>query len=104
MLKFYPREFLPDRWASIQHNLAAASFGLGSRIEGPEASRLLNDAVTGYREALRVRTRELYPVEWATTESALGSVLLTQAMQIEGGQAIVLVREAVAAYKEALLV
>ena len=44
----------------IQHNLGSALHEQATRTEGPEALRLLGEAVVAYRQALLVRTREQY--------------------------------------------
>jgi tetratricopeptide (TPR) repeat protein len=66
--------------------------------------RLLNEAVTAYRQALLVYTREQLPQLWAGTQNNLGNALQAQGAKIEGQEGVRLLNEAVTAYRQALLV
>jgi hypothetical protein len=65
----------------------------------PRGTRLLDQAVAAYREALKEYTRERVPLEWATAQSNLGSVLGTLGARESGTARL---EEAVVACREAL--
>lgn len=54
ILKRCTREENPQHWAETQNNLSLALQAEARHLEGPEAERLLREAVDGYRAALRM--------------------------------------------------
>ena len=66
---------------------------------GETTKRLLQQAVTAAREALKQRTRDRLPLGWAETQTNLADALLALGLR-ESGTA--LLEEAVAAYRTAL--
>jgi hypothetical protein len=95
---------LPQVWAMTQNNLGTALRDQARRSDGAEAVRLLNESVSAYREALKVRTREQLPQGWAATQNNLGTALRDQAGRSEGAEAVRLLNESVSAFREALKV
>lgn len=93
-----------DRWAAKQNETANALRDRGRSVDGPEAVRLLGEAVSAYRRALLVFTRESMPLEWATTQQNLGFALQEQGARAKGAEANRLFGEAVAAYRQALTI
>ena len=69
---------MPADWAMTQNNLGNALASQGERTSGSEGLRLLDEAVTAYRDALTVRTRADMPADWAMTQNNLGTALQTQ--------------------------
>ena len=95
---------MPQQWAITQNNLANALQAQGTRAEKPESLRLLDEALTAYRQSLLVFTREQTPRLWAMTKHNVGSALQEQGTRSDATQAQQLFGDAVAAYREALLV
>jgi tetratricopeptide (TPR) repeat protein len=93
-----------EKWAATQNNNANALKDQGRSVDGPEAVRLLGDAVSAYRLALLVFTRESMPLEWATTQHNLGFALQEQGARSKAPDATRLLAEAVAAYRLALTI
>ena len=62
---------MPQQWASTQNNLGLALSLQAERSEGVEAVRLLNDAVSAYRDALKVYTEIVFPRQFALLLSNL---------------------------------
>jgi tetratricopeptide (TPR) repeat protein len=93
-----------QKWAATQNNLGNTLREQSTRVDGPEAVRLLAQAESAYRRALLVFTRESKPQEWATTQHGLGFVLQEQGVRANGPGAIRLIDEGVAAYRQALSV
>jgi hypothetical protein len=58
-----------------QNNLGNALQAQLQELRISEATRLLGEAVTAYRQALLVFTREQRPQMWAMTKHNLGSAL-----------------------------
>jgi tetratricopeptide (TPR) repeat protein len=87
-----------------QNNLGNALQAQATRAKPPENLRLLDEAVTAYRQALLVFTREQRPQMWAMTKHNLGSALQEKATRSQGPDANRLFEEAVSAYQEALLI
>ena len=61
-----------------QNNLGTALQAQGKRTGGSEGLRLLDEAVTAFRDALTVRTRADMPANWAMTQNNLGNALQVQ--------------------------
>jgi hypothetical protein len=59
----------------------------------------LEEAVAGYRDALKERTRERVPLQWAMTHNNLGAALSMLGERESGTQRL---EKAVAAYRAAL--
>jgi len=93
-----------DKWATTQNNTANTLKDQGRSVDGPEAVRLLGEAVSAYRGALLVFTRESMPLEWAMTQHNLGFALQEQGARAKGLEATRLLDEAVAAYRQALTI
>jgi tetratricopeptide (TPR) repeat protein len=95
---------LPQPWALTQNNLANTLQLQGARVEGPEALRLLSEAIAVHREVLLVFTREQLPQDWARTQHNLGSALVELSTKAVLSESPRLLGEAVAAYRQALMV
>ena len=93
-----------EKWAATQNNTANTLKDKGRSVDGPEAVRLLGEAVSAYRRALLVFTRESMPLEWATTQHNLGFALQEQGARAKAPEATRLLAEAVAAYRQALTI
>jgi tetratricopeptide (TPR) repeat protein len=95
-----------DKRAAVrfQNNLGGALRAQGERTGGPEGLRLLDEAVTAYRNALAVHTCADMPSDWAGTQNNLGNALSTQGERTGGSEGLRLLDEAVAAYRDALTV
>jgi tetratricopeptide (TPR) repeat protein len=87
-----------------QNNLGTALQEQGIRAGGQEGAELLSQAVTAYREALKVRTFETLPQDWAMTQNNLGNALSEQGIRTGGQEGAELISQAVTAYREALKV
>jgi tetratricopeptide (TPR) repeat protein len=98
------KEDLPEEWAKTKNLLGLAKSELGTRVEGQESKLLLGEAVTAYREALKVFTREQAPQDWAIAQNGLGAALWAQGQRSGGEESVRLLGEAVAAYREVLKV
>ena len=72
--------FAMGAWARLQGNLGATLALQGERSKGEEGIRLLGEAATAYREALKGYTREKVAEkwEWAATQLYLGVALALQ--------------------------
>jgi tetratricopeptide (TPR) repeat protein len=90
--------------ARLRNNLGNALKTQGERIGGPEGLRLLDEAVTTYRDALTVRTRADMPADWAMTQNNLGNALMRKGERTGGLEGLRLLGEAVTAYRDALTV
>ncbi|HYJ83378.1 MAG TPA: DUF4062 domain-containing protein, partial [Allosphingosinicella sp.] len=90
--------------ARMQNNLGNTLQTLGERTGGPEGLRLLDEAVTAYRDALTVRTRADMSAEWAMTHNNLGNALAAQGERTGDPVGLRLLDEAVTAYRKALTV
>ena len=93
-----------DKWATAQNDTGNARKEQAARVEGPEGSRLLGEAVSAYQGALLVFTRDDMPQEWATTQHNLGNALQDQGARAKGQESIRLFGEAAAAYRRALAI
>jgi len=93
-----------DKWATTQNDNGNTLRDRGRSVDGPEAVRLLGEAVSAYRRALLVFTPESMPLEWATTQHNLGFALQEQGARTNGQDAIRLLAQAVAAYRQALTI
>ena len=62
----------PDKWAKTQSELGNALGISGQRQRG---THQLQQAVAGYRKALKVQSPEHSPAEWAATQNSLGNAL-----------------------------
>ena len=93
-----------EKWAATQNTTANTLKDQGRSVDGPEAVRLLGEAVSAYRRALLVFTRESMPLEWATTQHNLGFALQEQGARAKAPEATRLLAEAVAAYRQALTI
>ncbi len=93
-----------DKWAATQTDAGNALRDRGRSVDGPEAVRLLGEAVSAYRRALLVFTRESMPLEWATTQQNLGFALQEQGARAKAPESSRLLGEAVAAYRQALII
>jgi tetratricopeptide (TPR) repeat protein len=58
-------------WAITGSNLGNALFQLGSRLDGEESVKLLNEAVILYHDIITVRTKEKDPKRWAVIQKNL---------------------------------
>jgi tetratricopeptide (TPR) repeat protein len=87
-----------------QHNLGSALHEQGTRTDGPDAVKLLGEAVAAYQQALLVRTREQQPRQWAITQNSLGNALQAQGTRAAKQDALRLLDQALVAYREALVV
>ncbi|MEG4076212.1 tetratricopeptide repeat protein [Microcoleus sp. Pol14C2] len=76
----YTREDYPERWATVQNNLALT---YSERIKGVRAENI-EGAIACYREASEVYTREDYPKQWAGIQNNLG---MAYSDRIEGVRA-----------------
>ena len=90
--------------AVFRNNLGNALTTQGERTGGPEGLRLLDEAVTAYRDALAVYTRAKMPADWAMTQNNLGTVLHAQGQRTGDPEGLRLLDEAVTAYRDALTV
>jgi len=90
--------------ARLRNNLGNTLTTQGERTGGPDGLRLLDEAVTAYREALTVRTRADMPADWAVTHQNLGTALQAQGDRTGGTEGLRLLDEAVTAYRDALTV
>ena len=88
--------------ARTQNNLAIALLLQGERTSGPEAARLLAEAVDAYRAALEFYRKTDLPQNWATTQNNLGNALWDQGERSSGAEASKLLAQAVDAYRAAL--
>lgn len=93
-----------DKWATNQNENGNALKEQGRRLDGPEAVRLLGEAVSAYRRALSIFTSESKPLEWATTQHNLGNALQEQGSRATASEAIRLLAESVAAYRQSLTI
>jgi CHAT domain-containing protein/TPR repeat protein len=91
----YTREDYPERWATVQNNLALT---YSERIKGVRAKNI-EEAIACYREASEVYTREDYPEQWALTQNNLGTAYGDR----EGVRAKN-IEDAITCYREALKV
>jgi tetratricopeptide (TPR) repeat protein len=85
-------------------NLANALKSQSDRTQGPAGTALLADAVTCYRDALRVRTEAGHPLEWALATQNLANALKTQGDRTQGPAGTTLLTDAVTCYRDALCV
>ncbi|HEX8623034.1 MAG TPA: DUF4062 domain-containing protein [Allosphingosinicella sp.] len=92
------------RAARLHNNLGNALAVQGERTGGPAGRRLLNEAITAYRDALTIHTRADMPRAWATTKNNLGNALAAQSEGTGGPTGLRLLYEAIAAYRDALTV
>lgn len=69
VLKLRPRETYPQKWATIQHNLATF---YSERIKGDRADNI-EKAISSYKGALQIRTVENFPYEWSITLNNLAT-------------------------------
>jgi len=90
----YTREDYPERWATVQNNLALT---YSERIKGVRAENI-EGAIACYREASEVYTRDDYPKQWAGVQNNLG---MAYSDRIEGVRAEN-IEEAIACYLLAL--
>jgi tetratricopeptide (TPR) repeat protein len=90
--------------ARLRNNLGNALATQGERTGGPEGLRLLDEAVTAYRDGLTVHTRADMPARWARTQNNLGTALQAQGERTGGPDGLRLLNEAVTAYRDALTV
>jgi tetratricopeptide (TPR) repeat protein len=74
----------------------------GIRTGGEAGTRLREDAVAAFRNALKVRTREQLPQDWSMTQNNLGNVLKNQGIRTGGEAGTRLLKDAVAAFRNAL--
>ena len=88
--------------ARLRNNLGTALKIQGERTSGPDGLRLLDEAITAFREALTVRTRSDMPAQWAMTQNNLGGALRPLGQRIGGPEGLLLLEEAVKAYRDAL--
>ena len=61
--------------SKTQNNLGLALKELGTRSDGEEGCKLLQDALTACRSALQVYTRADLPQDWAQTQNNLSDAL-----------------------------
>lgn len=94
----------PREAARLRNNLGRALTTQGERTSGPTGLRLLDEAVTAYRDALTVHSRADVPTEWAMGQNNLGTALQAQGERTGGPEGLRLLDEAVTAYREALSV
>jgi tetratricopeptide (TPR) repeat protein len=90
--------------ARLQNNLGNALSTQGERAGGPEGLRLLDEAVTAYRDALTIRTRTDMPAQWAMTQNNLGTALAIQGQRTGGPEGLRLLDEAVMAFRDGLAI
>lgn len=76
----------------------------GIRTSGPDIQNFLGEAVTAYREALKIRTQAQLPQDWARTQNNLGVALQEQGTRTDGEDGMQLLAEAVKAYCAGLTV
>jgi len=76
-LNEYTREETPEEWAMTQNNLGSALVAQAERNEGPQAGRLLSEAVAAFREGLKVVSGK--SLMWAVFQNNLGKALGVQA-------------------------
>ncbi|MET1110570.1 MAG: DUF4062 domain-containing protein, partial [Allosphingosinicella sp.] len=88
----------------LRNNVGNLLTTQGERTGGPDGLRLLDEAVTTYRNALAIRTRADKPAAWAMTQNNLGNALAAQAERTGGLEGLRLLDEAVKAYRDALAV
>jgi tetratricopeptide (TPR) repeat protein len=97
-LSWYYVHEICSRYVDEAVDLTDLSESLGEREAG--TARLLEEAVTAYRDALLEYTRERVPLQWATTQNNLGNALKTLGARESGTARL---EEAVSAYRDALL-
>ncbi len=85
-----------------QTNLGVALSDQARRMQGPEGTALLAQAVLAYLSALEVRTKKDLPQHWAGTQNNLGNALRDQASRTQGTEGTSLLAQAVLAYLSAL--
>lgn len=90
--------------ARRRNNLGNALAIQGERTGGSEGLRLLDEAVTAYRDALTILTRADMPADWAMTQNNLGNALNAQGQRTGGPEGRCLLDEAITAYRHALTV
>jgi hypothetical protein len=73
-------------------------------LDGSEELRLLDEAVTAFRNALTVHVLAEMPVDWARTQNNLGAALHSRGSRTGGPDGLRLLEEAVTAYRGALIV
>lgn len=93
-----------DGAARLRNHLGGALAIQGARIGGPEGLRLLDEAVTAFRNTVTICTKADMPANWATTQNNLGNVLRDQGERTSGLEGLALLNEAVTAFRDALTV
>jgi tetratricopeptide (TPR) repeat protein len=97
------RTFSPHDWARTQNDLGVILALQGERLSGEDGMRLLDEAVTAYREALNVfKPDSQLSRNWAETHSNLSNALRAQSKRSSGADVMRLLAESVAAHNEAL--
>jgi len=91
-------------WARIQNKLGNTLKEQGVRTCSEESARLLGEAMTAYRSALKARTRAQLPQDWAMIKYNLGNALREQGIRTGAEESARLLGEAVTAYCSALKV
>lgn len=106
VIDVYTRAQLPREWgwATTQRNLGNALTEQGKRAVGGEGQRLFSEAVTAYREALKLESRQESPQVWAETQLGLGTALEQQGLRLGEEEEKKLLADAVDAFNEALTV
>jgi tetratricopeptide (TPR) repeat protein len=90
--------------ARLRNNLGNVLQTQGERTGGPDGLRLLDEAVTAYRDALTIHTRDAMPAQWAMTQNNLGNTLEIQGDRTGGQEGRRLLAEAVTAHRDALTI
>ncbi len=101
-LDFWRRDWHPEPWAMTQVNLANALFLEASLSTGEARNRLVEEAVTRFRNALAIYQEATHRREWTQTQSALAAALIAKARTVHGEAAAELLAEAATAYQAAL--
>ena len=76
-----------------QNNLGDALRELGTRSDGEEGRKLLQDAVAAFRSALEVSTKADLPQPWVWIQINLGDALGVLGNQLEGEEGLKRKRE-----------
>jgi tetratricopeptide (TPR) repeat protein len=102
----YAHAQLPQEWelAKTQKNLGDALIEQGKHAIGGDSQGLFGEAVTAYREALKLESRQESPQAWAEIQFGLGTALEQQGLRLGGEEEKKLLAEAVDAFNEALTV
>jgi CHAT domain-containing protein/tetratricopeptide (TPR) repeat protein len=100
VLEVYRRDFFPEKWAEIQHNLGNMYY---RRTRG-DWHENFGLTLKYYQSALEVRDKELYPAPWARTQFALGGAYLHAWSDSKESRIAGAVEYAIAHFEQALQV